>query len=33
MGGVRIYREAEEELVTNGDQLDLERAQGANTLA
>jgi hypothetical protein len=30
---VRVYREAEEELVTNGDQLDLAGAQRANTPA
>gem|GEM_PF-6877392 len=30
---VGIYREAEEELVTNGDQLDLARVQRANTPA
>ena len=30
---VRVYREAEEELVTNGDQLDPAGAQRANTPA
>jgi hypothetical protein len=28
--GVCVYREAEEELVTDGDQLDLDAAQAAN---